>query len=44
MRLDCVLDRETVQPELARDRRELLAARLVEAQPGNGALCLAGGV
>ena len=44
MSLDCVLDREIVQAELARDRGELLAARFVQAQPGNGAFALAGGV
>ena len=44
MRLDCVLDRELVQVELARHRGELLLARLVEAQPGDRAAGLAGGV
>src|SRR5512132_1998237 len=42
MRLDCVLDREIVQAELARDRGEFLAARFVQAQPGNGAFALTG--
>ena len=44
MRLDGVLDRELVQVELARHRRELLLARLVEAQPGDCVAGLAGGV
>ena len=44
MRLDGVLDRELVEVELARDRGELLLARLVEAEPGDGIARLAGGV
>jgi hypothetical protein len=44
MRLDRVLDREFVQVELARHRGELLLTRLVETEPGDGALGLAGRV
>ena len=44
VRLDCVLDSELVEVELARDRGELLLARLVEAEPGDGVGGLAGGV
>jgi hypothetical protein len=44
MRLDGVLDRQLVQPELACDRRELLLARFVEAQPCDRVAGLAGGV
>src|SRR4029453_1062550 len=44
MRFDSVLDGELVQVELARDRRELLLARLEKTQPGNRVAALAGGV
>ena len=44
MRLDRVLDRELVEIELVRDRCELLLARLVEPEPGDGVTGLAGGV
>jgi hypothetical protein len=43
MGIDGVLDRQLVQVELARDGRELLAARLVQPQPRDGALALASG-
>jgi hypothetical protein len=44
MRLDRILNRELVQVELARHRRELLLARLVETQPGDDVAGLAGGM